>query len=37
MKRLYIAIVLALAAGMFAGLIIKEDPGYILMSWVKPP
>jgi len=35
MKRLYIAIVLALAAGMFAGLIIKEDPGYILMSWGK--
>lgn len=35
MKRLYIAIVLALAAGMFTGLIIKEDPGYILMSWGK--
>ncbi len=33
MKRLYIAGVLALAAGMFAGLIMRKDPGYVLFSW----
>ena len=33
MKRLYIAGVFALAAGMFAGLIMRKDPGYVLFSW----
>ncbi len=33
MKRLYIAAVLALAAGMFAGLVMRQDPGYVLFSW----
>ena len=35
MKRLYIAAILALAGGMFAGLLMQEDPGYILISWGK--
>lgn len=33
MKRFYIAAVLALAAGMFTGLLMQKDPGYILISW----
>ncbi|WP_028303604.1 heme biosynthesis HemY N-terminal domain-containing protein [Oceanospirillum maris] len=35
MKRLYIFAILALAGGMFAGLLMREDPGYILLSWGK--
>lgn len=35
MKRLYIAAILALAGGMFAGLLMQEDPGYVLISWGK--
>lgn len=33
MKLLYIAAVLALTAGISAGLLMQQDPGYVLFSW----
>ncbi|OPX55734.1 HemY protein [Oceanospirillum multiglobuliferum] len=33
MKVLYIAAVLALTTGIFAGLLMQQDPGYVLFSW----